>query len=413
VIDARSRSLAIFGCLVLLAVIVDLVRRRRLKEEYSVLWVATAVVLLVMAAWYQLLGWITDAIGGVALSSTLFFMGLLFVFGMLLHFSVRVSALERRLTALIQEVGLLGVRPASAAPAPVSASDGDSPAEPAAPRVAVIVPCYDDGALVEQAIASVREQEPVEIVVVDDGSTDPGTRAVLDAVAERGIKVVRRENGGLAAARATGLAATSAPLVYPLDADDLLEPGALAAMADALEGSPEAAFAWGDYDLFGDSGGHYRSPERWLPWTLTYVNPYPVCSLFRRSALERAGDWRGAYGGKLVGAHGYEDWDLWLRLVALGVEGVRVDRTVYRRRLHGSGRLLARARERHQELYAELQERNATVFAQRDELRRRERPARWKRLAYPVLFGPRKVVPVSVEALLQRAMMRLGSGLPG
>jgi len=110
VIDARSRSLAIVGCLVLLGIIVELVRRRRLKEEYSVLWVATAVVLLIMAAWTELLRWITDKIGGVTLSSTLFFFGLLFVFGMLLHFSVRVSALERRLTALVQEIGLLGAR---------------------------------------------------------------------------------------------------------------------------------------------------------------------------------------------------------------------------------------------------------------------------------------------------------------
>jgi hypothetical protein len=416
VIDARSRALAIVGCLALLAVIVDLVRRRRLKEEYSVLWVLTAVVLLVMAAWYQLLGWITDAIGGVALSSTLFFLGLLFVFGMLLHFSVRVSALERRLTALVQEIGLLGVRAGAALPAAPDPGQGDpaaASAVPVAPRVAVIIPCYDDGPLVEQAVASVREQEPVEVVVVDDGSSDAGTRTVLDALAARGVRVEHRENGGLAAARATGLAVTSAPFVYPLDADDLLEPGALATMADALERRSETGFAWGDYDLFGDHEGHYRSPERWLPWTLTYVNPYPVCSLFRRDLLERAGDWRGADGAKLVGAQGYEDWDLWLRLVGLGAEGVRVDRTVYRRRLHGSGRLLARARQQHQDLYAELQERNAEVFARRDELRRRERPARWKRAGYPVLFGARKVVPVRIEAFMQRAMMRRGSGLPG
>jgi hypothetical protein len=49
----------------------------------------------------------------------------------------------------------------------------------------------------------------------------------------------------------------------------------------------------------------------------------------------------------------------------------------------------------------------------RDELRGRERPAHWKRAAYPILFGARKVVPMRVEAFLQRAMMRRGTGLPG
>jgi hypothetical protein len=110
VIDGRTRAIAIAGALLLLLLIVDLVRRRRLKEEYSVLWVITALVLLVLASWYELLQEITNAIGGVADSSTLFFFGLLFAFFMLLHFSVRVSALERRLTALVQEIGLLGVR---------------------------------------------------------------------------------------------------------------------------------------------------------------------------------------------------------------------------------------------------------------------------------------------------------------
>ena len=94
----------------LLLFIVELVRRRRLKEEYSVLWVTTAVVIFILAAWYQPLRWVSDAIGAVADSSTLFFFGLVFAFLMLLHFSVRISSLERQLTALVQEIGLLRER---------------------------------------------------------------------------------------------------------------------------------------------------------------------------------------------------------------------------------------------------------------------------------------------------------------
>jgi hypothetical protein len=106
-ITTNTRLIAIGGSLVLLLFIIELIRRRRLKEEYSVLWIATALVLLLLSAWYGLLVKVTDLIGGVAPSSTLFFFGLLFVVFMLLHFSVRTSQLERRLTALIQEVGML------------------------------------------------------------------------------------------------------------------------------------------------------------------------------------------------------------------------------------------------------------------------------------------------------------------
>jgi glycosyltransferase involved in cell wall biosynthesis len=271
-------------------------------------------------------------------------------------------------------------------------------------RIAVIIPCHNDGALAQEAVASVREDEPIEVVVVDDGSTDLDTIERLSALERTGTRVIHGESGGPGAARTTGLAATVAPLVYPLDADDLLEPGALREMADTLERNPNAGFTWGDYAVFGRYSGRYRAPQRLLPWTLTYVNPYPVCSMFRREVLERAGGWDD---------RAYEDWDLWLRLVGQGVDGVLTGRVVYRRRLHGENRQLAQDRRRHRSLYGEIVRRNRDVFARRGELRRLERPAAWKRVAYPIIFGSRSVVPVRVEALLQRMMLRLGAGLPG
>jgi glycosyltransferase involved in cell wall biosynthesis len=269
-------------------------------------------------------------------------------------------------------------------------------------RIALVVPCHEDGALVLEALHSVREPEPVEVVVVDDGSTDAATHEALEQARASGARVVRREQGGAAAARSAGLEASSAPLVFPLDADDLLEPGSLAALADALERHPDSGFAWGDYAVFGDYEGTYRTPDRVLPWTLTYLNPYPVSSLFRRAALEAAGGWR--WRGRI----GYEDWSLWLRLVELGIGGLRVDRVVYRRRLHGSARVQGRARGDHRALYEQLSQTHADTFRRRAELRRGERPPLWKRLAYPVAFGPRALIPPAVERFLKRAILRRG-----
>lgn len=106
-IGTHLRIAAILGSLALLVFVIDLVRRRRLKEEYSVLWVAIALLFLVLAAWGGLLHGLTHAIGAITESSTLYFFGLLFVVFLLLHFSIRVSLLERRLTALVQEIALL------------------------------------------------------------------------------------------------------------------------------------------------------------------------------------------------------------------------------------------------------------------------------------------------------------------
>lgn len=108
--DQRIRIITIGGAVLVLLLILELVRRRKLKEEYSLLWVATAVVILVLSVWYDGLATITELIGASLPSSTLFFFGLLFVIVLTLHFSVRISSLERRMTALIQEIGLMGVR---------------------------------------------------------------------------------------------------------------------------------------------------------------------------------------------------------------------------------------------------------------------------------------------------------------
>jgi len=246
----------------------------------------------------------------------------------------------------------------------------------------------------------VREDEPVEVVVVDDGSTDAVTIEALDGLRAEGVTVVRQDNAGQGAARNTGLRHTSAPYVFPLDSDDLLNPGTLGRLADVLDAEPEeVAVAWGDYTLFGDYDGVYRSPPAWLPWSLTYVDQYPVSSLIRRTALEAAGGWQWRV---------YEDWDLWLSFVDRGLRGVHVEVEVYRRRMHGPSRSLAGARARHGELYRGLIERHPRAFGTRRELRRQERPAQWRRVVYPVLFGHRAVIPFRVEAFMQRTMMRLG-----
>lgn len=109
-ISTNLRIIAIVGSVALLVFIVELVRRRRLKEEYSVLWVLTAMALLLLAVWGGLLRDLTHLIGAVSQASTLYFFGLLFVVFLLLHFSVRVSNLERRVIVLLQEIALMGER---------------------------------------------------------------------------------------------------------------------------------------------------------------------------------------------------------------------------------------------------------------------------------------------------------------
>lgn len=105
--DIRQRILAAVCGLGLLLAIIELVRRRKLKEEYSILWLAAGVAIVVVGLNYSLLQTITALIGAGWTSSTLFFFGILFVLALSLQFSVKISTLETRVKNLAQQMALL------------------------------------------------------------------------------------------------------------------------------------------------------------------------------------------------------------------------------------------------------------------------------------------------------------------
>src|SRR3954469_6434982 len=223
--------------------------------------------------------------------------------------------------------------------------------------VAVVIPCHDDGATLEEAVASVLEQDvAAEIIVVDDGSTDPSTHAALDRVAASGVRVLRQEKGGPAPARMAGLRATDAEYALPLDADDRLLPGALRTLRTELERNPRAVAAWGSARHFGSLDFVQRSLPTLDPWQLSYQNHLPLSALYRRDAVLRAGGWQ------LEG--GYEDWDLWMSLAERGWEGIGIPEVTGYSRVH-AGRRLARSSRRHAERYAKLRARHPQLFADR------------------------------------------------
>ena len=271
-------------------------------------------------------------------------------------------------------------------------------------RIAVIIPCFNDGQLVREAVRSVIEDEPVEIVVVDDVSTDSGSLSVLDSLRADGVKVVRHErNSGAASARGTGLRSTRAKFLFPLDADDLAVPRALAAMADMLDADSGAAACFGDYAEFGDTEIVRAVPERLDPYRLAFTNEYPVSAMFRRAVLEEVGGWDSqGYRGS-----GYEDWNLWMSLAERGERCLHlgVGRLTYQRRLHGE-RKLAAGKRRHTQLYRELQRTHPRLFRELDIHRRHTDLGPLRRRLYPIVYGGRR--RFRFESRIKRALDRLG-----
>lgn len=273
-------------------------------------------------------------------------------------------------------------------------------------RIAVIVPCYSDGFHLARTVASVDEAEPVEIVIVDDGSSDPLTHDALAWIEEHGLaKVVRHEtNRGVSAARMTALAESSAPYVFPLDADDLAIPGRLGEMADLLDADPGAAVAYGDYVEF-DAHLLIRSvPSVIDPYRIIYTNEYPPSALHRRSVLERVGGWRQPWEG----IDSRSDWSLWMALAEAGERGIHVgEKLSYLHRIH-EGRLQERGRGFHREIYESLRERHASLFASARNNRSASRMPAYRKLLYPALYGRRSLRTRSLEAAIKRTLDAVG-----
>jgi hypothetical protein len=122
-LDARVRIVAVIVTAVMLGVVLELVRRRRLIERYALLWMVVALVLLVLAVWNQLLAHVSHAIGIEVPANALFIAGLAVAFLMLLHFSVITSRLSEETKILAQEIARLD---AEARAARAAGTNGDA-----------------------------------------------------------------------------------------------------------------------------------------------------------------------------------------------------------------------------------------------------------------------------------------------
>src|SRR5215469_1836697 len=129
------------------------------------------------------------------------------------------------------------------------------------PRVSVVVPMYNTEHFIGSAVRSVLEggEPDVEVLVVDDGSTDGSLEAARAIDDPRVIVVPIAASGGPARPRNVGIARARAPYLWLLDSDDLLKPGRLAAGVDALDRCPQAGFAFGNFERVDIDGNVFET----------------------------------------------------------------------------------------------------------------------------------------------------------
>lgn len=194
------------------------------------------------------------------------------------------------------------------------------------PLVTVITPCFNDGRWLDRLLASLSAQtfRNFEVILVDDGSTDPATRAriaELHARAPDWLTIVTQENRGVVAARNAALALAKGRYVFPLDADDAVDKTFLEKCLLLLErlGPKTFVYTW-----------TFSLGENCFVWPTEDSDPLAVLEQNRIGFVVFPRAAATALGGYDQAMHdGYEDWELAVRFVAGGYVGRVIPEPLY------------------------------------------------------------------------------------
>jgi glycosyltransferase involved in cell wall biosynthesis len=228
------------------------------------------------------------------------------------------------------------------------------------PTVSLIMPCYDTGAYLEEALLSVEQQtfQDYELLIVDDGSTDEATLAILRRQWPR-TTVFHDRHHGVTHARNRALAEAHGRYVSFFDSDDRLDPQFLEKMVGTLDSNPACTFVTCWVRIFGSENWAWKPARADLDWLLHDCS-VATAALVRREALVSIGGCDPQF------ELGHEDWDVWLSLLERGHRSVILPEILFHyRRRPGSRSTVADRGATHLELYRDRIRKHGAIYRER------------------------------------------------
>jgi glycosyltransferase involved in cell wall biosynthesis len=176
----------------------------------------------------------------------------------------------------------------------------------------VIIPCYNEGSELLEAIESIKKQtyNDKEIIVVNDGSTNPETLSLLTKLGPD-IIVKHKSNGGLASARNYGIRHANGDIIVTLDSDDKFEKSFISKAVKILDRQPDIGIVSSYVQEFGISKNVWRSTA-YDDFSFLTENRIVACCAFRKKCWDEAGE----YDEQM--RSGLEDWEFWIRVTKIG-----------------------------------------------------------------------------------------------
>jgi len=217
------------------------------------------------------------------------------------------------------------------------------------PKVSVIVPCYNYGRFILETLESVKNQtcQDYEIIVVNDGSTDPFTVDLLKNLDFPKTRVIHTSNQGLPAARNNGIAIAKAEIILPLDSDDKIAPAYIEKAVTLMESDKEIGIVYCKADFFGEKKGIWKLP----PFTLEGIL---IHNLIFPSGFYRKSDWLKVGGYNSNMKYGWEDWDFWISIISLGRKVICIPDIFFHYRVRNGSMVTKMTAERRLEMRTQV-----------------------------------------------------------
>lgn len=195
-------------------------------------------------------------------------------------------------------------------------------------KISVVIPCYNQGEYLDEAVCSVLDQtyQNFEIIIVNDGSTDDRTRQILEGYQKPKTRIIHTDNQGLATARNIGIDEASGEYIFPLDADDKIEPELFEKSMAAFERDADIGIVYCEARYFGALDGQWILPEYSKEEILKN-------NVIFASAVFRKVHWQAVGGYNINMVYGFEDWDFWLALTELGLKVYKIPEVLFHYRI--------------------------------------------------------------------------------
>lgn len=197
------------------------------------------------------------------------------------------------------------------------------------PEVSVIIPCYNQGQFVNEAVQSVLNQtlQDFEIIIVNDGSTDENTINILKQYSYPKLKVINTANFGVVQARNTGIQNASGRYILPLDADDKIADSYLERCVHVLDQNQETGIVYCNAEFFGSQNGVWQLPK-YSESRMLWTNCVFCTAMYRKE------DWQKVNGYNQNMIYGYEDWNFWLSFIENGIKVYKLEEILFFYRQH-------------------------------------------------------------------------------